>query len=221
MGLFSNLMSWPRRRLARKTQSDRADSLLTRPHAFEIMEPRRLLAASPITLGTVYIEEDLGSDLHGDHFEVQFTGGAPQTQLTRLVINGDRGAAGLSLGDVIFDTEPTGLGADAAQPFRLEQLITANPNARVVAHVNDGESVLTLDLYGFQAGDKLIFSIDVDEVQWFEPGETDVQQDQRRHRSDHVGCRIPGDGDRRALRRAALLRCGRNGRSTGIATTRR
>ena len=174
VGLFSNLLSWPRRPLARKSPTDRGDSPLTRPHAFEIMEPRRLLATSPITLGSVYIEEDLGSDLHGDHFEVQFTGGAPQTELTRLVINGDRGAPGLSLGDVIFDTLPTGLGADAAQPFRLEQLVTANPNARVVAHVNDGESVLTLDLYGFQAGDKLIFSIDVDEIQFFEPGETDI-----------------------------------------------
>ena len=42
--------------------------------------------------------------------------------------------------------------------------------------MNDGESILTLDLFGFRAGDKLIFSIDVDEVQWFEPGETDVNK---------------------------------------------
>ena len=84
--------------------------------------------------------------------------------------------AGLSLGDVIFDTAPTGLGADAAAAFHVEQLISSNPNARVDAHVNDGESILVLDFYGFGAGDKLVFSIDVDEVQFFETSETDVQK---------------------------------------------
>ncbi len=41
--------------------------------------------------------------------------------------------------------------------------------------MNDGESVLVLDLYGFRAGDKLVFSIDVDEVQYFDPSVTDVK----------------------------------------------
>ena len=104
------------------------------------MESRRLLAASPIELGTVYIEEDLGSDLHGDRFEVQFAGGAAGTELTRLIINGDRGAPGLDMNDLIFDTQPTGLGADLAAGFKVEQLISSNPSARVEAHV-DGRPV--------------------------------------------------------------------------------
>ncbi|MHB8861019.1 MAG: SdrD B-like domain-containing protein [Pirellulaceae bacterium] len=177
MGLFSNLLSWPRRRRSQGKQCTARNELHRERHCtFEVMEARRLLAANPITLGTVYIEEDLGSDLHGDHFEVQFTGGAAGTELTRLVINGDRGAPGLSLGDVIFDTVATGMGADAAAPFRVEQLISSNPDARVEAHVNDGDAALILDFYGFRAGDKLVFSIDVDEIQFFEPGETDLHK---------------------------------------------
>ena len=93
MGLFSNLLPWSRRRRSlAKQRAAPGEIQLVRHCQFETMESRRLLAASPITLGTVYIEEDLGSDLHGDRFEVQFAGGAAGTELTRLVINGDRGA---------------------------------------------------------------------------------------------------------------------------------
>ncbi|MHB8972532.1 MAG: SdrD B-like domain-containing protein, partial [Pirellulaceae bacterium] len=177
MGWFSKLLSKSRRRRSlAKQRAVRGEVHLERHCAFEVMEPRRMLSASPLTLGTIYIEEDLGSDLHGDRFEVQFAGGAADTELTRLVINGDRGAPGFSMGDVIFDTLPTGYGADAAAGFHVEQLTASNPNAHVEAHVNDGESLLTLDLYGFRAGDKLVFSIDVDEVQFFETSETDVQK---------------------------------------------
>ena len=52
-------------------------------------------------------------------------------------------------------------------------MTTADPNASVTATVVDGSSLLTLDLKGFQAGDKLVFTIDVDEVQQFDPSETD------------------------------------------------
>jgi hypothetical protein len=62
---------------------------------FEAMEERQLMDADPIKLGIVYIEEDTGSDLHGDTFEIMFEGGAPGTELTRLVINTDRGQRGL------------------------------------------------------------------------------------------------------------------------------
>ncbi len=175
MGLFSNRSFWPRRNRSQgKASSPRGSARRGRRCQFELMESRRLLAASPIQLGTVYIEQDLGSDLHGDRFEVQFKGGAPGTELTRLVINCDRGAPGLDQNDLIFDTVPTGLGADLASPFQLIQLTTADPTARVEAHVTDGESVLVLDLYRFRAGDLLIFTIDVDEVQYFDPSITDV-----------------------------------------------
>ncbi len=148
---------------------------LQRKCLFETMEPRRMLSANPIVLGTVYIEEDLGSDLHGDRFEITFSGGAAGTQLTRLVINGDQNTPGFSVGDVFFDTESSGLGADHSAPFHVQQLITANPHAGVAAHVVDGGTLLVLDFEGFQAGDKLIFTIDVDEVEYLDPNETDLE----------------------------------------------
>ena len=127
------------------------------------MEPRQMLSASPLVLGSVYIEEDLGSDLHGDRFEVTFAGGAANTQLTRLLISGDQNEPGFNVGDVFFDTEPGGLGADHAMPFHIEQLIARDPNAAVTAHVQDGTLLLALDFRNFYAGDKLVFTIDVDE----------------------------------------------------------
>ncbi len=177
MGLFSKLFA-----SQKKTRKSRRSNRVVRSEfatqcrcAFEAMEPRRMLSANPLVLGTVFIEEDFGSDLHGDRFEVTFSGGAPETELTRLVINGDRGTPGFGLGDLFFDTESTGYGGDHSAGFVIEQLITQDPAARVEAHVNDGESLLVLDLHGFQAGDKLVFSIDVDEVEYFDPNETDLE----------------------------------------------
>ncbi len=135
-----------------------------------------MLSASPLELGTVYIEEDLGSDLHGDRFEVAFAGGAADTQLTRLVISGDQNAPGFGVGDVFFDTDASGFGADHAMPFQVELLDTQDPTARVTAHVQDGQSLLAIDFYRFQAGDRLVFTIDVDEVVYFDPTQTDLDQ---------------------------------------------
>ncbi|MEX0820157.1 MAG: SdrD B-like domain-containing protein, partial [Pirellulaceae bacterium] len=141
---------------------------------FELMEPRRMLNADPIRVGAVYIEEDLGSDLHGDTFEVTFEGGAAGTELTRLIIDGDQSTPGFGVGDVFFDTIEGGFGADDAFPFTLNSFTSQNPNASVTATVTDGGSQLVLDFVGFQAGDKLVFSVDVDEVEDFDPVETDL-----------------------------------------------
>ncbi len=175
MGLFSKILSRRARRKSAIEQRTQREMNLQRRCTFETMEPRRMLSANPIVLGTVYIEEDLGSDLHGDIFHVTFSGGAADTELTRLVINGDQNTPGFSVGDVFFDTEPTGLGADHSAGFTVEQLISSNPNASVEAHVEDGSTLLVLDFHGFRAGDKLVFSIDVDEVEYIDPTETDLQ----------------------------------------------
>jgi len=144
-----------------------------RLRGFEIMESRQLLAADPLYVGAVYIEEDIGSDLHGDTFEITFEGGAADTQLSRLTIRTDQNVPGLSSGDLIFDTREEGLGADHAFPFTLVALQTADPQAAVRATVDDGGLALVLELTGFRAGDKLVLTIDVDEVQGFDAGETD------------------------------------------------
>ncbi|GIX00819.1 MAG: hypothetical protein KatS3mg111_4151 [Pirellulaceae bacterium] len=142
----------------------------------ELLEPRQMMAADPIEVGVVYVEEDLGSDLHGDLFYVTFQGGAPETQLRELVIDGDRDGNGFGLGDVFFDTAPTGLGADHAFPFTIERLVASHPAARVQAIVDDGGTRLVLQFENFYAGDELVFSIDVDEVQFYDPNETDVDK---------------------------------------------
>ena len=54
-------------------------------------------------------------------------------------------------------------------------LQTADPQAAVRATVEDGGLLLVLDLTGFRAGDKLVFTIDVDEVQGFDPAEVDFE----------------------------------------------
>lgn len=166
------------RRIARRRRSALRRILTEprRPRGFELMEPRQLLSAAPLYVGAVYIEEDSGSDEHPDTFELTFVGGAEGTRLTRVVIDADQNQRGLSVGDLIFDTVEGGLGADHAHPFTLVALQTADPRATVRATVEDGSSLLVLDLSGFQAGDKLIFSIDVDEVQHFAPGLTDIDE---------------------------------------------
>lgn len=150
-----------------------------RCHVFsgESMEPRLVMSIEPVVVGSVYVEEDLGSDLHGDSFYLTFEGGAPGTQLVRAIINGDQDAPGLGRGDVFFDVsaEPTQtgegrLGADAA--FRFQAISTDGFEIVSVIEV-DGSSLLEIEFAGFDAGEVLVFSIDVDEVEQYNPLETD------------------------------------------------
>jgi hypothetical protein len=134
-----------------------------------MMEERRMMDADPIKIGAVYIEQDSGSDLHGDTFEIQFEGGQSGSELTRLVIDTDQGPAGRSVGDLIFDTVKGGWGADEA--FAL-QIVSKNGIEDVKWHVEDGGTRLVFDFKGFHAGDKLVFSIDVDEIQDYDPSIT-------------------------------------------------
>jgi serine-aspartate repeat-containing protein C/D/E len=164
----------PGKRAKPRKRRARADN--ARRFLFEPMEPRRLLAASPLFVGAVYVEEDFGTDDQGDTFEITFQGGAPGTHLTRLEINTDKYPLGLSRGDLIFDTVQGGLGADNAFPFTLVSLQTQNPSASFQVEVEDGGTLLVLLLTGFQAGDKLVFSIDVDEVLEYDPSETDLSK---------------------------------------------
>ena len=186
MGLWSLLFGWPKREDAahapvpapkmarrRRKTAKAVESGVSRQCRFERMEERQMLDADPLKLGVVYIEEDGGSDLHGDTFEVQFQGGAPGTELTRVVIDGDHGPQGLSFGDMIFDTSLGGLGADQSFAF---QLVSISGGGSVAASVVDGSSRLVLDFSGFHAGDKLRFSIDVDEIQQFDSAVTNLDE---------------------------------------------
>ncbi len=133
-----------------------------------------MMAADLIQVGAVYVEDDIGSDIHGDLFYVTFSGGAADTQLTRLTIDGDLNTPGFGLGDLFFDTAEGGLGADHAFGFHIVEMKAKNPAASVRATVKDGDTKLILDFTNFTAGDKLVFTIDVDEVQYWDPNEKDL-----------------------------------------------
>ena len=147
-----------------------------RARGLEKLEARKVMAADPIHLGAVYIEEDAsGGDEHGDTFLVTFEGGAPGTQLTRLIFDGDQiqnfgNLPGLSNGDIIFDITPGGLGADLSFPFTI---ISAEGIDSIKATVSDGGSLLIIDFVGFDAGERFEFSIDVDEVIIYDPSHPD------------------------------------------------
>jgi hypothetical protein len=169
MGLLTKFSRWTRRLLGDSEMQQSASESVRRRCRYETFESRRMLNADPLHVGSVYIEQDLGSDLHGDTFELTFTGGAAGTTLDRVTINGDQTPANnnlipipLAQGDVFFDTDPTGLGADHAFPFTV---VSNSGVGSVQAFVVDGTTTLVLDFTGFEAGDKLTFTIDVDEVE--------------------------------------------------------
>ena len=150
---------------AKCTGSQSSNSV--RHSTVEALEPRILFNVDPLWVGGVYVEEDNGGDAHGDSFYVTFRGGAAGTQLTKLVIDTDQGSPGFSTGDNLFDTADGGLGSDHSFPFKIESLTAQSSNARVRAEVTDGGMQLTLTFDNFFAGDKVKFSIDVDELQRF------------------------------------------------------
>ncbi|MDX1948357.1 MAG: SdrD B-like domain-containing protein [Pirellulaceae bacterium] len=173
MGLWSLLTGKKRGAKTAEVRlaQDRRRTERSRRCLFESMEDRRLMDADPIKLGVTYHEADSGSDQHGDTFEVLFEGGAAGTELTELTIDGDHFEQGLSFGDMIFDTVKGGLGADEAFPL---QIVSSTGIGSVSWQVSDGGTKLTFQFTGFNAGEKLVFSVDVDEVQDFDPAETDL-----------------------------------------------
>lgn len=137
----------------------------------ESLEPRTMLSAAPIQFGAVYTEQDFGSDASPDTIEISFVGGAEGTQLSRIELDGDQHLPGLSLADVIFDTQLSGLGVDL--PF--DGLIASmHGDFQTQITVEDGSSLLVMEFVGFLTGDRLTLNIDVDEIQGFDPDEQDL-----------------------------------------------
>ncbi len=134
----------------------------------EPLEPRQLLAGD-IHLGSVYFEEATGDDSEADVMEVTFAGGAAGTQLAQLTIDGDKKGNGRFEGDPFFDTESGGLGA-----FQHVGLTIVSHEGFEVSGVTlvDGGSQLVFDFVGFDAGEKLLFSVDVDEISFIEDNGT-------------------------------------------------
>ena len=136
----------------------------------EQMEPRRLLAAGlvPIHIGAVYLEDGSDRDDVGDLIEITWDGGAAGTQLTHVQINTDRGLDGARTdGDPFFDTEPGGAGIYDSVPLSI---VDQTGIDFVSITVDDGGTLLSITAIGWDPGEKLVLSVDVDE-QGFGPGD--------------------------------------------------
>lgn len=158
---------WSSRRSRSSSHSSRASQARGyRRCRLEAMEPRLYLSASPIHVGMVYYEDAGGNDTIGDTLEVTFQGGAPGTQLTRLVIETDKLGDGLTIGDTFFDTAPGGPGAFGSVPFSV---VSQSGIDGYRVSVEDGGTTLVLEFTGFEAGDRFVFTIDVDEMGFLGP----------------------------------------------------
>lgn len=126
----------------------------------EQMEDRRMMAAD-VLLGAVYLEDAVaGEDNAPDTIRVSFVGGAAGTTLNRIIIDGDKLGNGASGGDIFFDTAAGGAGAFGNSPFKV---VSSSGFSVTSFQVVDGGTKLVIDLVGFEAGEELVFSIDVDE----------------------------------------------------------
>lgn len=118
------------------------------------------MLAADIHVGAVYFEPAGGQDQIPNTFQISFNGGAAGTQLTQVVIDQDKAGDGLTIGDTFFDTAPGGQGSFASHPF---QLVDQGGVTSYSVSVVDGGTKMILDFQGFDAGEKFVFSIDVDE----------------------------------------------------------
>lgn len=176
MGLFRRLAAWGKSRQESQVRVDPAQN--SRKCKFEEMESRRMLNASPVFVGAVYVEDDSGTDSQADYFYVSFQGGSSSTQLSRIVIDGnqDGNPNQLTEPDVYFDTvgnnaPNNNLGSGGAQPFAVVNpgiVVDKNRSIGITQDdvtwsVVDGGTRLVLDVKNFTAGDVLVFTIDVDQ----------------------------------------------------------
>ena len=119
--------------------------------------------APHVLLGSVYFEEATGDDSKPDIIQVSFVGGAAGTTMNKLTIDGDKRQDGLTDGDIFFDTAAGGLGAFKYAGLKIESANGFTVNSVTVV---DGGTKIVFDLTGFDAGEKLVFSIDADEAQY-------------------------------------------------------
>ena len=137
-----------------------------------------MLSADPVFVGVVYTEDDSGTDATPDRFEINFVGGALGSQLTMLSINGDQDAPGFGNGDVFFDTFYDLLSRGVLQAGGAEFLAAESDDVgqvtfKMTDQENDGKTLLEIEFEHFDVGERVVFTVDVDEVEDFDPAETD------------------------------------------------
>ncbi len=161
MGLLQDFYAWRHARRAPGQSSQVSGGSRTgRICRFEQIEQRWLLSVSPIQIGAVYLEDGIGADSSGDVFEITWEGGADNTELVELTIETDKAGDGLDAVDTFFDPETGGLGVSGAVAL---QVLESTGFTVVGVDLDDGGTTLTFTFSGFDAGETLRFSVDVDE----------------------------------------------------------
>ncbi len=171
MGLFNKLFGLGRQE-SQLVRIDPPHKKVRRKRScrFEQFEPRITMAAD-LHVGSVYYEQAAGDDAQPNLIEFTFEGGAAGTQLTQIIIDGDKDGKGRSSGDIFFDTAPGGLGSFKSNPLE----IVSHDGFQVLGtEVVDGGMRLVINLSGFDAGEKLVISIDVDESQFVDGATIDT-----------------------------------------------
>ncbi|MFV2069390.1 MAG: collagen binding domain-containing protein, partial [Pirellulales bacterium] len=165
MGFFQAVTRFGRRFSGRPAADcPLADERASHKPTIELLETRQLLAGD-LLFGSVYFEEATGDDSEGDAIVVTFLGGAEGTQLNRLIIDGDKKGDGPTEGDVFFDTESGSPGA-----FQHVGLSIESQDGFEVTGVSvvDGGNQIVLDFSGFDPGERLVFTVDADEISFID-----------------------------------------------------
>ncbi|MBL9084172.1 MAG: hypothetical protein JNK76_20385 [Planctomycetales bacterium] len=135
----------------------------------EKLQDRRPMAAD-IHVGAVYYEDTTdGEDTAPDTIEITWTGGPTGSQLTTLVINMDKNLNGiLDPGETFFDTAGTNFGVGGFGNSDLQlvangfTILSASPLNGTAGNW-DGATSIVLTFSGWDAGEKLLIKVDVDE----------------------------------------------------------
>lgn len=151
-----------------RTDGAHSAGQMARRCQFERMEPRQVLSANPVVAGITYLETDGGEDRTPDYFEVTFSGGSPTTLMTQFVINGDQDGNGTrSTGDMIFHVNSAIAGAAESHPFQFvaDRSLGVSASDVLGVQISDDGLRMTVLVKNFVSGDRLAFSLDVDEIE--------------------------------------------------------
>jgi protocatechuate 3,4-dioxygenase beta subunit len=135
---------------------------------FEQLENRELLSVTPIQLGATYLEVCSGSDKSSslvsdgtevaNLFEVAYTGGADNTKLTSFTIDlGECSVFDVNSNDSIGVGNAYNLKVLSSTGFEVASWNISADGTKLTMQFKDTDG-------GFNKGEKLVFSVDVDEV---------------------------------------------------------
>lgn len=159
---LTNLMAW----MHRNPSALRGSESMTRICRFEQIERREMLSASPIHVAVITTEPHDENDAIGNQFQVCFTGGASNTQLSQLTIDTDKAGDGLTPADLFFDTASSPSDRYKSFPLTFTDIPAGVEIDMAKTTVVDGGTSLVIAFkagHGLQENQVLKFKIDMDQ----------------------------------------------------------